>query len=90
MLMGRRGGKILKLIRQGKESHSNQWDYRREFLGTLFWGIIQGNDSHSTSVTPRLSRNSPLGNKPNHPPQPTFKFPKSLGFDQIFEGFNQL
>ena len=37
--MGRRGESNFKLIRQGEESHSNQWDPLREFLGTLLWGI---------------------------------------------------
>ena len=32
-------GTLLWGIRQGKESHSNQWDPRKEFLGTLLWGI---------------------------------------------------
>ena len=45
--------------KQGKESHSNQWDPLREFKGTLLWGIIQGNESTLTM--------GPLGEVPKKP-----------------------
>ena len=52
-------------IKQCKESHSNQWVPRREFLETLLWGIIKGHDINSSNGTRRRGslRNSPLGNK---------------------------